>query len=97
MPSKKLKPGDECPGCFRALTQWSFDEARKRKAANAYNTYKKLKDKFAKTGVWAGGRPKQRDDNQIKKLRRKGLSIREIAREIGLSTSAVQRGLKEPK
>ncbi len=94
MPSKKLKPGDECPGCFRALTSWSFDEGRRRKTQNATNTHKKLLAKFKETGVWPGGRPKVRDDAEIKRLRKKGLSIRAIANEIGLSTSAVQRGLK---
>lgn len=40
------------------------------------------------------GRIKHRNDEQIKELRAKGLSIRAIAREIGMSTMAVQRGLK---
>jgi DNA invertase Pin-like site-specific DNA recombinase len=40
------------------------------------------------------GRRKVRDDARIKRLRSEGLSIRQIAKAIGLSTTAVQRGLK---
>lgn len=40
------------------------------------------------------GRPKLRNDDEIKRLRAQGLSIREIAHAIKLSTTAVQRGLK---
>lgn len=40
------------------------------------------------------GRPKKRDDLQIRALREKGMSIRQIARSVGVSTMAVQRALK---
>jgi DNA invertase Pin-like site-specific DNA recombinase len=40
------------------------------------------------------GRPKVRDDAQIRLMRAQGLSIRRIAKQVGLSTTAVQRALK---
>ena len=40
------------------------------------------------------GRRKERNDEAIWALRDKGMSIRQIARELGFSTTAVQRGLK---
>lgn len=40
------------------------------------------------------GRPKVRDDEEIKRLRLEGLSIRQIAKRIGMSVHAVQEGLK---
>jgi DNA invertase Pin-like site-specific DNA recombinase len=40
------------------------------------------------------GRRKLRDDAQIRRLRSEGKSIRAIAKLIGLSTTAVQRGLR---
>ena len=41
------------------------------------------------------GRPKKRDDQKIRSLRNQGYSLREIAKLAGVSTTAVQRGLKE--
>jgi DNA invertase Pin-like site-specific DNA recombinase len=40
------------------------------------------------------GRPKRRDDDQIRALRAQGKSIRQIAKAVGVSTTAVQRSLK---
>lgn len=40
------------------------------------------------------GRPKLRDDGKIRLLRAQGRSVREIAKELGTSTGAVQRALK---
>lgn len=40
------------------------------------------------------GRPKTRDDDAIRELRRAGKSIRAIARELNCSTWSVQRSLK---
>lgn len=40
------------------------------------------------------GRPKQRNDETIRQLRAKGNSIRSIARQVGFSTTAVQRALR---
>lgn len=85
------KVGDPCPYCLRTLTKKVFKEKYMRKVANARLSVKKA---IANGNHRSGGRPKLRDDNLIRLLRKKGLSIRAIAREIGLSTSAVQRGLK---
>lgn len=41
------------------------------------------------------GRKRLRNDDQIRRLRKEGLTIREIADHIGLSTTAVQRSLAE--
>jgi len=40
------------------------------------------------------GRKKTRDDEQIMKLRKRGLSMRAIAKLCGVSTTAVQRGIR---
>ncbi len=40
------------------------------------------------------GRPKVRDDAKIRFFRDKGLSIRGIAKELGISAGAVQKALK---
>lgn len=42
------------------------------------------------------GRPKKRNDAEIKRLREEGLSIRQIAKQLGISPAAVQRALKKP-
>jgi len=39
------------------------------------------------------GRPKKRDDGRIRELRGQGMSIRQVALAVGLSTTAVQRAL----
>lgn len=64
-------------------------EYRRRKVANARASLAKMRANGKN-----GGRPKVRDDARIKELRNKGLSIREIAQACGVSTTAVQRGLK---
>jgi DNA invertase Pin-like site-specific DNA recombinase len=43
------------------------------------------------------GRPKRRNDEAIRRLRSDGLSIREIANKLGVSTTAVQRGIAVTK
>jgi len=40
------------------------------------------------------GRPKTRDDAKIRELRRKGLSIRKIAKQLGVAKSTVQDSVK---
>lgn len=47
--------------------------------------------KIAKTGKW--GRAKQRDDSAIRDLRDQGLSIRQIAKKLGIAATSVRRGL----
>lgn len=82
---------DKCPYCHRKMTKavWAFK--RQLKVNNALASVAKMK---AKGGKYPGGRNKLRNDDRIKALRKQGLSMRAIAKEIGLSTSAVQRGLK---
>jgi DNA invertase Pin-like site-specific DNA recombinase len=81
-----------CKFCYRPITQDVIDEKRRRKVENARNSARK-----AKLNGNRGGRKKIRDDEQIKRLREQGLTMREIAAEIGLSTTAVQRGLNDYK
>lgn len=47
----------------------------------------------AKGEKWATGRPQVLDYDQIRKLRGDGLSVRQIAKELGCSSSAVQKVL----
>lgn len=43
------------------------------------------------------GRPRLRDDLEIRRLRKKGLVMRQIATKLGCSVSAVQRSLAGDK
>lgn len=49
----------------------------------------------AKAGGRSIGRPKRRNDVEIRKLRSEGHSIRQIAAKVGLSTWAIHSALKE--
>lgn len=92
MPSKKLRPGDKCPSCFKKLTQWSFDEGRRRKVQNALDSVEKAKKNGTKLGpkvLWT------RDE--ILALRKKGMSMRNIAHELGCSLFSVYRHTRPPK
>ena len=76
---------------IRALLQDAMRiMGRYKKRLNAHHSREK-----AKANGKSPGRKKLRDDEQIRALRKTGLSIRGIAKVIGLSTAAVQRGLKE--
>lgn len=66
-----------------------LDFKRNRKITNGRASLAKAKDRQHQTG-----RKKVRDDSFIHQLRQNGLTIREIASKIGLSTTAVQRSLK---
>ena len=81
----------KCPHCGLGTTLKDADpqEYKRRKIANAIASSKKAKANGSHIG-----RNKMRDDLEIRKLRAKGLSIRAIAKEIGMSTATVQRGLK---
>lgn len=61
-----------------------------KKAANARRSVEKALAK----GSYLG-RNKKRDDVRIAELRKQGLSIRAIAKEAGVSSTVVQRSLKE--
>jgi len=83
---------DTCKFCYRPMTEEILKEKQKRKIDNARASVAKAKANGNRLG-----RRKIRDDNQIRALRREGLSIRDIAAKIGLSTAAVQNGLKGAK
>jgi DNA invertase Pin-like site-specific DNA recombinase len=51
-----------------------------------------VRAKIAKTGKW--GPPRKRPDQEILALRRTGLSVRQIAKRVGISPTGVMRALK---
>lgn len=51
-----------------------------------------VRAKIAKSGKW--GPARKRDDSTILDLRRKGLSIRQIAKRLGLSSTSVMRAIQ---
>ncbi|KQO83559.1 recombinase family protein [Rhizobium sp. Leaf262] len=58
----------------------------------------KAKAKAEKAGTpWITGRPVSLDHEEIRKLRADGLSVRQIAKEVGCSSSAVQKVLNSAK
>ncbi len=77
---------------FSIKIEKAWDNFKKnRKITNARATTAKVKSQGKKVQT---GRKKQRDDDVIRSLRKAGLTIREIAKRINLSTTAVQRSLK---
>lgn len=85
----KKQVGDPCPYCKRKLTREVMQAKAKAKSDNAYATIEKKRINGTK-----GGRTKKRDDEIIKALRTRGLSMRAIAKIVGFSTATVQKGLK---
>lgn len=83
-----VKVGEKCPRCKREITEQIVRKLKDIKSQNARDSIAKAKARGTKLG-----RPKLRDDAKINELRCKGFTIREIARAVGLSTAAVQRGL----
>lgn len=79
----------KCKFCLRPITKAVLRAKYQRKVDNARASAAK-----AKANGNHGGRKKIRDDEQIKNLRAKGLSMRAIAKVIGMSTATVQKGLK---
>lgn len=84
------KVGDLCPYCKIPLSEQTLFLKKLAKQENARNSSIKAK----KNGNRKGGRNKKRDDILIKSLRESGLTIRAIAKQSGVSTTAVQRSLK---
>jgi DNA invertase Pin-like site-specific DNA recombinase len=77
-----------CSKCHQPLP-YTDEELRQSKIQNALNSQIKARARGTKLG-----RPKVRDDEIIKSLYADGHSIRTIAVMTGVSSSAVQRGLK---
>jgi DNA invertase Pin-like site-specific DNA recombinase len=71
-----------------AFAQFEADIIKERVRAGLANAVSK--------GVCLG-RPKLRNDETIRQLRAQGLSIRAIAKQLNLSTTAIQRGLRVTK
>jgi DNA invertase Pin-like site-specific DNA recombinase len=82
--------GDPCPYCKRPLTNDFVERRRISKIENALASSAKREA----NGNGRGGRKKQRNDDEIKRLRASGMTFREIAKAVGFSTTAVQRALK---
>lgn len=78
-----------CPNCYFNLDDFLSEVKRKRAIENA----KRSRD-IARANKTIMGRPKIRNDEQIRFLRGKGLSYSDIAVALGISKAAVQRGLK---
>jgi len=86
---RKMKP-EICPYCERPIPK-GFHEARAK--AKGKNVADGLA--AAKAAGKAIGRPKTRDDEAIRALRKRGLSMTEIAKTLGISTQTVHSSLKE--
>jgi IS30 family transposase len=81
-----------CPNCGKstALRDYNPKEYKIRKAENAKASAVKAKLNGNKTGP-----PRLRDDNKIRKLRSKGLSLRKIGKMLGLNHNTIKRSLDE--
>lgn len=89
----KLEIGKECKNCLRIVTEDEIKAKHERKATNA----RRSSALAIANGNHHGGRAKVRDDVKIAELRRKGLSLREIAQTLNCSYSMAQRGVVEMK
>jgi DNA invertase Pin-like site-specific DNA recombinase len=77
-----------CKYCFRPMTKEILAEKRRRKILNALASTKKRIASGNKCG------PKRIiDSDQIEMLRAKGLSMRAIAKETGVSATTVNKRL----
>lgn len=80
---------EKCPYCAQNFdVKARAERIYKSKKENALASIEKAKANRTM------GRKKIRNDKQINELRARGLTIRQIALKIGLSTTAVQRGLR---
>lgn len=73
------------------LRAWT-ELKRNRRIENARNSAIKAQQSG---NIRKTGRKKKRDDIRIRELRKAGLSIRKIASQVGVSTTAVQRAIKD--
>jgi len=78
-----------CPKCKKSYSKAELKQRREAKVKNLLKSLAKARRNGTKLG-----RKKIRDDDQIKKLRAQGFTLREIAAKIGLSMGTVQRGLE---
>ena len=86
----KLRSGDKCPRCLRPITLDVLSNKRRIKIENALASVQKAKANGTRVGP-----KRRRPSERIKELRKNGLTIRAIAREIGMSTRSVQAGLED--
>ena len=87
--ARKTKP-EVCPYCKRDIPKSFYEDKAKAKGDRIKAV---LSAKLA-----AGepvGRPKTRDDGKILFLRKCGMSMREIAKEMGISSATVFTAIKE--
>lgn len=85
----KLTLNKPCPSCYRTVTASELAEKKRRKVLNALNSTTKRIANGTKSG------PKQKfNRNEAILLKNKGLSLREIAKLMGVSSSAIHQGLK---
>ena len=87
----KIRVGEPCKFCLRPITQSVIAMKKAERIQNALNTVEKLK---AKGGPWAGGRKMVGSPDEIKRLRKSGMTMREISKRTGSSTTTIQKVLK---
>lgn len=81
-------------GIFASIAQFETELRKERQLEGIA----KAKAKAEKAGTpWITGRPVSLNHEEIRKLRADGLSVRQIAKEVGCSSSAVQKVLNSTK
>ena len=84
-----LDTGGPCSDLLVAIFGWIAKQERERISARVKAGQKRAKESGKKIG-----RPKKRNDFEIRELRAEGMTIRQIAQLVGLSSTAVQRAIK---
>ena len=79
MPKKFEKPGDCCDNCFQVMTQWSWDEATRRKIKRAHNATAKAKANGTRLGM-----KRKVDYEEAARMKASGMSVHEIAKLYGV-------------
>ncbi len=88
--------GQPCPCCFRKVTKWSFDEAYRRKVANAKASAQKARENG--THKW-GRRRKLSDQQRQEVIDKYNVSLnrpskRALGREYGVAPNTIIKILK---
>lgn len=78
-----------CKSCGQVISESLLRKKRKLKGQRVSAGLARAKE----NGMHVG-RPKEVDDAEIRRLRSTGLSMRQIAKILGISTCPVQRALK---